>query len=255
MAILVLDRLTKQYGPDVTALDRVCLELEAGAFLSVVGPSGAGKTTLLRLIAGLDIASSGMIRIEDQDVTSRTAEQRGVAMVFQNTPLYPHMTVYQNMAFALRMAGAAKAEIRRRVQEAAQWLQIESLLKRKPGTLSAGQRQRVGIGKALVRRARLTLLDEPLSHVDAPLRKQLRQRIRQYQTEHRLSFVWVTHDQAEAVLLADRLCVLHEGRVQQIATPKEIFQSPANALVSEFFMIDLRPARAQTEPDNKENKQ
>ncbi len=245
MALLSLDQLTKQYGPDVTALNSVCLDLERGAFLSVLGPSGAGKTTLLRLIAGLDTVSSGTIRMAGQDVTSRPPEQRGVAMVFQSSPLYPHMTVYQNMAFALRMAGTPKPEIRRRVQDVAHWLQIESLFKRRPGTLSAGQRQRVGIGKALVRRARITLLDEPLSHVDAPLRKQLRQKIRQYQTEQGLTFVWVTHDQAEAVLLADRLCVLHEGSVQQIATPTEILRNPANALVSEFFMIDLGSTRTQ----------
>ena len=242
MAQLSIERLTKHYGPDVTALEQVCLDLERGAFLSVVGPSGSGKTTLLRLIAGLDSPSSGRIRIEDQDVTHLPPEQRDVAMVFQNTPLYPHMTVYQNMAFALKMAGAAKSEIQERIQHAAQWLRIDSLLKRRPGTLSAGQRQRVGIGKALVRRARLTLLDEPLSHVDAPLRKQLRQRIKQYQAEQGLSFVWVTHDQVEAVRMADCLCVLHEGCVQQFGPPTEILRSPANAVVSEFFMINLMPA-------------
>ena len=158
MAILILDRLTKHYSPDVTALEQVCLDLAAGALLSVVGPSGSGKTTLLRLIAGLDSVSSGSIRIGDQDVTHQPPEQRAVAMVFQNTPLYPHMTVCQNMAFALKMAGTAKSDIEQRVQQAAQWLQIDSLLKRRPGTLSAGQRQRVGIGKALVRQARITLL-------------------------------------------------------------------------------------------------
>ena len=246
MAQLSIERLTKHYSPDVTALDQVSLDLACGAFLCVLGPSGSGKTTLLRLIAGLDSASSGRIWMGDQDVTHQPPEQRDVAMVFQNTPLYPHMTVYQNMAFALKMAGAAKSEIQQRVQHAAQWLQIDSLLKRRPGTLSAGQRQRVGIGKALIRRARLTLLDEPLSHVDAPLRKQLRQSIRQYQTEHGLSFVWVTHDQVEAVHMADRVCVLHEGCVQQIAPPREILQSPANAVVSEFFMIDLMPAHVPT---------
>lgn len=239
MSLLVLDRVTKQYSPDVTALGGVSLALEAGSFLSVVGPSGAGKTTLLRLIAGLDSASTGTIRMAGLDVTHQPPEQRDVAMAFQNTPLYPHMTVYQNMAFALRMAGTAKSEIRQRVQQGAQWLQVSSLLKRKPASLSAGQRQRVGLGKALVRRARLTLLDEPLSQVDAPLRKQLRHRIKQYQTEQDLSFVWVTHDQTEAVLLADRLCILHAGSVQQIGTPAEILQRPANDFVSEFFMIDL----------------
>ena len=145
-------------------------------------------------------------------------------------------------AFALKMAGTSKLEIQQRIQDAAQWLQIDSLLKRRPGSLSAGQRQRVGIGKVLIRRARLTLLDEPLSHVDAPLRKQLRQRIKAYQIEQRLSFVWVTHDQVEAVHVADRVCVLHEGCVQQIGPPGEILQSPANAMVSEFFMIGLMPA-------------
>jgi multiple sugar transport system ATP-binding protein len=252
MAQLSIERLTKHYSPDVTALEQVCLDLEAGAFLCVLGPSGSGKTTLLRLIAGLDSVSSGSIRIGDQDVTHQPPEQRDVAMVFQNTPLYPHMTVHQNMAFALKMASVAKSEIQQRVQDAAQWLQIDSLLKRRPGSLSAGQRQRVGIGKALIRRARITLLDEPLSHVDAPLRRQLRQKIRQYQAEQGLSFVWVTHDQVEAVHMADRVCVLHEGCVQQIGPPREILQSPANAVVSEFFMIGLMPAHVPIQkPSNK----
>ena len=245
MTQLLLDGLTKQYGPDVTALEKVSLDLASGFLLSVVGPSGAGKTTLLRLIAGLETCSSGTIRIGGQDVTHEPPERRDVAMVFQHTPLYPHMTVAQNLGFALRMAGTAKREIHQRVREVTQWLQLDTLLKRKPATLSAGQRQRVGIGKALVRRARLTLLDEPLSHVDAPLRKRLRQRIKQFQTEQGLTVVWVTHDQHEAVFLADRLCVLNAGCVQQIGTPHEVLQSPANDFVSEFFMIDLRSAHTQ----------
>ncbi|MCF7973276.1 MAG: ABC transporter ATP-binding protein [Phycisphaerae bacterium] len=240
MTCLSLNRLTKEYTGQVMALKDVTLTLEAGAFMAVVGPSGSGKTTLLRLVAGLESVTSGRIEIEGQDVTAQPAHERGVAMVFQNSPLYPHMTVFQNMAFALKMARVSRAEIRHRVQETARGLHLETLLTRKPVTLSAGQRQRVGIGKALVRDARVTLFDEPLSHVDAPLRRELRDMILAWHKTRHRSCVWVTHDQAEAVYMGDRVCVLHEGVTQQVAAPREIFQTPANGFVSEFFMIDMK---------------
>jgi len=240
MSQLLLTKLTKQYPDQVTALKDVCLDLEAGEFVAVVGPSGSGKTTLLRLVAGLETATSGRIHILEKNVTEQPPHERGVAMVFQNSPLYPHMTVFQNMAFALKMSRVARATIRERVFEMARHLHLEGLVNRKPATLSAGQRQRVGIGKALVRDARVFLFDEPLSHVDAPQRRELRDMILACFKERHMTCLWVTHDQAEAVHMADRVCVLHEGVIQQIGSPQEIFRSPANQFVSEFFMLDLK---------------
>ena len=242
---LSLTDLTKEYAGQVMALKAVSLGLAPGDFVAVVGPSGSGKTTLLRLVAGLESVTSGQIRIQGEDITERPSHERGVSMVFQNSPLYPHMTVFQNMGFALKMAGLPKAEIRERVPEIAKRLHLEALLKRKPATLSAGQRQRVGIGKALVRDAQVTLFDEPLSHVDAPLRRELRDMILALHKERCMTCLWVTHDQAEAVHMADRVCVLHEGVVQQVASPREIFAAPANRFVSEFFMLDVK---AQMKP-------
>ncbi len=236
---LSLTGLTKQYPDQVTALKDVSLDVAAGECLAVVGPSGSGKTTLLRLVAGLESVTSGRIQIQGEDITERPAHERGVAMVFQSSPLYPHMTVFQNMAFALKMARVPRAAIGERVQQMAQCLHLEALLKRKPSTLSAGQRQRVGIGKALVRDAQVTLFDEPLSHVDAPLRKELRALILTWRKKRDATCVWVTHDQTEAVHMGDRVCVLHEGVVQQVASPGEILKTPANGFVSEFFMVDL----------------
>ncbi|MCP4453985.1 MAG: ABC transporter ATP-binding protein [Planctomycetes bacterium] len=243
MSPLSLTGLTKQYPDQVTALQGLSLDVAAGECLAVVGPSGSGKTTLLRLVAGLESVTSGRIQIQGRDVTGLLPHERGVAMVFQSSPLYPHMTVFQNMAFALKMARVPRAETRERVQQMALRLHLETVLKRKPATLSAGQRQRVGIGKALVRHARVTLFDEPLSHVDAPLRKELQGTILAWQAEHDATCVWVTHDQTEAMHMGDRVCVLHEGVVQQVASPREILKAPANGFVSEFFMIDLRGNR------------
>lgn len=237
---LSLTDLTKEYAGQVTALKDVSLDMEAGDFVAVVGPSGSGKTTLLRLVAGLESVTSGRIRIQGEDITQRPSHERGVAMVFQHSPLYPHMTVFQNMGFASKMARVPRAEIRGRVQDIAKRLHLEALLKRKPATLSAGQRQRVGIGKALVRDAQVTLFDEPLSHVDAPLRRELRDMILAWHTARSQTCLWVTHDQAEAVHMAGRVCVLHEGVVQQVASPREIFAAPANGFVSEFFMLGVK---------------
>ncbi len=240
---LSMTGLTKQYPDQVTALNDVSLDVAAGECLAVVGPSGSGKTTLLRLVAGLESVTSGRIQLQGQDVTGLLPHERGVAMVFQSSPLYPHMTVFQNMAFALKMARMPRAAIRERVHQMAQCLHLDALLKRKPSTLSTGQRQRVGIGKALVREAQVTLFDEPLSHMDAPLRKELRGMILTWQTQRDAACVWVTHDQTEAVHMGDRVCVLHEGVVQQVASPREILKAPANGFVSEFFMIDLKDNR------------
>lgn len=242
MSQLSLKELIKQYPGKVTALQDVDLEINPGEFLTVVGPSGSGKTTLLRLVAGLESVTSGRIKIKGHDMTEHAPHERGVAMVFQNSPLYPHMTVHQNLAFALNMARLSNTKIRERVQHIATLLHLETLLKRRPATLSAGQRQRVGIGKALVRDAAVTLFDEPLSHVDAPLRRELRDMILACHKARGMTSLWVTHDQAEAMLLADRVCVLHQGVVQQIASPGEILRTPANPFVSEFFMLDLKDA-------------
>jgi ABC-type sugar transport system ATPase subunit len=249
---LFLVNVTKEYTARVTALKGVSLDLEAGEFLAVVGPSGSGKTTLLRLVAGLESVTSGRIEIGGQDVTTQPPHGRGVAMVFQHTPLYPHMTVFQNMAFALKMAHVSREEIRHRVHETARDLHLEAFLTRKPATLSAGQRQRVGIGKALVRDARVTLFDEPLSHVDAPLRRELRDMILAWHKAGRRTCVWVTHDQAEAVHMGNRVCVLHDGVVQQVASPREIFQTPANGFVAEFFMLDLKDEKGMAHDISRE---
>lgn len=247
MAKLTLHQVTKNYNRDISALQKVCLELDEGTFMVVVGPSGSGKTTLLRLIAGLEKPTRGEILMDQYDITDWEPQRRNIAMVFQQSPLYPHLTVFHNIAFPMKMARVPKAEIKQKVPEVAQWLEIESLLKRKPSTLSAGQRQRVGIGKALVRPAQLYLFDEPLSHVDAPLRRGLRRMIKQYCRERHMTCLWVTHDQLEAIQLADRLCVLNKGRIQQIGTPTEVLRRPANTFVSEFFIADYLDKPGQSD--------
>ena len=238
MAGLTLHQVTKRYNRDITALQQVSLALDKGTVTVVVGPSGSGKTTLLRVVAGLENATEGEVLLGGHNITHWEPCRRNIAMVFQQSPLYPHLSVYHNIAFPLKMAREPKAKIRQSVQEVARWLGIDALLRRKPATLSAGQRQRVGIGKALVRQARLTLFDEPLSHVDAPLRSELRGKIKQYCRDRQLTCLWVTHDQLEAVQLADQLCVLNAGRIQQIGTPAEVLRHPANTFVSEFFITD-----------------
>jgi ABC-type sugar transport system ATPase subunit len=235
MAKLGLQQVSKVFGGAVCALDEVTLEVEDGETCVVVGPSGSGKTTLLRLVAGLDEPIAGRITIGDRCVNEVPPHRRDLAMVFQNYPLYPHMTVRQNLGFPLRMLKVPKAEISDRVAQIAAWLQIGDLLERRPEALSGGQRQRVALGKALIRRPAVLLLDEPLSSVDAQLRDLLRRQLRDILGEARTTCLYVTHDQAEAMALADRLCVIASGRVQQTGTAQDVYERPANRLVAGFF--------------------
>jgi multiple sugar transport system ATP-binding protein len=211
------------------------LAVAAGEFVCFVGPSGCGKSTLLRLIAGLDDVTTGEIRIGGERVDDRPPAQRGVAMVFQSYALYPHMTVYQNMAFGLRLAKTSRAAVRDRVTATARMLQIDGLLDRLPRQLSGGQRQRVAIGRALVRQPRVFLFDEPLSNLDAGLRQQMRVEIARLHAQIDATMIYVTHDQVEAMTLADRIVVLRDGRVEQVGEPLRLYHEPANRFVAGFI--------------------
>ncbi len=234
MTALELRRLCKAFG-ELRVVDEVDLQVEAGEFLVLVGPSGCGKSTLLRLIAGLEDADAGGIKIDGREVGGLEPWQRDVAMVFQNYALYPHMTVAKNVGFPLRIAKLEKAEAARRVREACELLGIEELMNRKPAQLSGGQQQRVALARALVRRPKLFLFDEPLSNVDAKLRAEMRAELARLHDRLNATMVYVTHDQVEAMTLGSRIAVLHQGRVQQIGTPLEVFEKPANAFVATFM--------------------
>jgi multiple sugar transport system ATP-binding protein len=236
MARVRLEDVRKRYGragPEVVR--GVTLEIADAAFVTLVGPSGCGKSTVLNLIAGLEEVTSGRILFDDDDVTARGPRERDIAMVFQSYALYPHKDVYGNLAFPLRMAGLERGEIDRRVREAAARLGIEGLLDRKPRDLSGGQRQRVALGRALVRKPRVFLLDEPLSNLDAALRVQMRAELKKLHADLGVTFVYVTHDQAEAMTLSDRVVVFNEGVVQQYAPPREVYDRPANVFVARFL--------------------
>jgi ABC-type sugar transport system ATPase subunit len=234
MSFLRLDNVVKRFG-DATVINGVSLSAERGEFVVFVGPSGCGKSTLLRMIAGLEDISDGDVAIDGKVVTHVEPAHRQVAMVFQSYALYPHMSVFENMAFGLKMVKTPAAEIDRRVREVARILQIEPLLERKPRQLSGGQRQRVAIGRALVRNPRLFLFDEPLSNLDAELRTQMRVEIARLHRDLGATMVYVTHDQIEAMTLADRIVVLRAGEVEQIGTPTELYDSPANIFVAGFI--------------------
>ena len=234
MSYLELDHLAKRFG-DVAVVHDMHLSAAAGEFVVLVGASGCGKSTTLRMIAGLESTSEGAIRIDGRDVTHATPASRDIAMVFQNYALYPHMTVAGNMGFALELAGVAKAAIDQRVQVAARVLGIEPLLGRKPKELSGGQRQRVAMGRAIVREPKVFLFDEPLSNLDAKLRGQVRIEIAQLQRRLGKTTVYVTHDQVEAMTLADRIVVMDRGIVQQMGSPDEIFNRPVNQFVAGFI--------------------
>ncbi|MBF6176230.1 ABC transporter ATP-binding protein [Nocardia blacklockiae] len=236
MATVTFDRATRLYpGAAKPAVDALELEIADGEFLVLVGPSGCGKSTSLRMLAGLEDVDGGRILIGDKDVTNAEPKERDIAMVFQNYALYPHMTVAENMGFALKMAKVAKAEKEQRVREAAKLLDLEQFLDRKPKQLSGGQRQRVAMGRAIVRQPQVFLMDEPLSNLDAKLRVQTRTQIAQLQRRLGTTTVYVTHDQVEAMTMGDRVAVLKDGLLQQCATPRDLYRDPANLFVAGFM--------------------
>jgi multiple sugar transport system ATP-binding protein len=245
MAELKLTDIKKSYGA-ATIIHGVDLAIADGEFVVFVGPSGCGKSTLLRIIAGLEQVSGGDIRIDGQSVTNVPASDRGLAMVFQSYALYPHMSVYKNMAFALENMSLSRAEIDQRVRRAAQMLQLTDYLDRKPKALSGGQRQRVAIGRAIVRDPKIFLFDEPLSNLDAELRVATRKELAALHGEIGGTMIYVTHDQVEAMTLADRIVVLRAGRIEQVGTPLEVYNHPANLFVAGFIgspRMNLLPAR------------
>ena len=236
MAQVTYEGATKLYpGSDVAAVESLDLAIEDGEFLVLVGPSGCGKSTSLRMLAGLEDVDYGAIKIGDRDVTSLAPKERDIAMVFQNYALYPHMTVAKNMGFALQIAGMDKAEVGRRVEEAAKILDLTDYLSRKPKALSGGQRQRVAMGRAIVRNPQVFLMDEPLSNLDAKLRVQTRTQISLLQRRLGTTTVYVTHDQVEAMTMGDRVAIMKAGVLQQCASPKELYENPVNAFVAGFI--------------------
>jgi multiple sugar transport system ATP-binding protein len=227
--------VTKVFEGGVKAVDDVSLEIADGEFMVLVGPSGCGKTTLLRMIAGLEQVSSGRVILGDDDVTDRSPRERDMAMVFQNYALYPHMTVGENLGFALKLRKISKAERARRVGDVAAKLGLEELLNRKPGELSGGQRQRVAMGRAMVREPKAFLMDEPLSNLDAKLRVSMRGELARLHDRLGVTTIYVTHDQIEAMTLGQRVAVLRDGRLQQVDTPQALFRRPANLFVAAFI--------------------
>lgn len=234
MARVVLENVTKRFGK-VVAVQRVNLEIADHEFIVLVGPSGCGKTTTLRMIAGLEDVTEGSIYIGDTLVNNLPPQARDIAMVFQNYALYPHLNVYQNMAFGLKLRRVERSEIDRRVKEAARMLGIEDLLDRKPAKLSGGQRQRVALGRAIVREAKVFLMDEPLSNLDAKLRVQMRAELAQLHHRLQNTTIYVTHDQTEAMTMGDRIVVMKDGVIQQVGAPLEIYNRPANMFVGGFI--------------------
>ena len=239
MARMALDGVTKNFrgadGQTVRAVARVTLAAEDGELVALVGPSGCGKTTLLRLIAGLETPDEGTVSLDGKAVNAVDPKERDVAMVFQSHALFPHMTEFENLAFGLKLRGVAKMEVTRRVGEMAELLGVVNCLKRKPAELSGGERQRVALGRALVRRPRGVLLDEPLSNLDAPLRRELRRELLRLHRELRLTTLLVTHDQAEALALGQRVAVMNRGVIEQTATPAELRAHPATPFVAQFL--------------------
>jgi multiple sugar transport system ATP-binding protein len=235
MAAIRFEEVSKVYPDGTRAVEELDLEIDEGEFMVFVGPSGCGKTTALRMVAGLEEISGGTIVIGDRVVNDVQPKDRDVAMVFQNYALYPHMTVSQNLAFGLKLHKLSKAEIGRRVREAAAALDLEEHLERKPRALSGGQRQRVALGRAIVREPLAFLMDEPLSNLDAALRAQTRAEILKLQRELRTTTIYVTHDQVEAMTMGDRIAVMRKGLLQQIGTPEEVYTRPANIFVATFI--------------------
>jgi multiple sugar transport system ATP-binding protein len=251
MSRIVLEAVSKQFPDGTTAVESVDLEVSDGELLVLVGPSGCGKTTALRMVAGLEEVSSGTIYIDGSPVNDVEPRHRDVAMVFQSYALYPHLSVYDNMAFSLKYRRVPRAEVKKRVDEAARILELDQLLERKPRQLSGGQRQRVAMGRAIVRQPRAFLMDEPLSNLDAKLRVQMRAEIAQLQRSLGTTTLYVTHDQTEAMTLGSRVAVMRQGVLQQIAPPQELYRQPANLFVAGFIgsppmnLIDARLERGE----------
>ena len=235
MADIVLEDVWKIFDDGTEAVRALDLSIADGEFIVLVGPSGCGKTTALRMIAGLETVSKGEVRIADRVVNDVPPKQRDIAMVFQNYALYPHMSVFDNMAFGLKLAKVPKDEIERRVREAASILDMENLLQRKPAALSGGQRQRVAMGRAIVRHPQAFLMDDPLSNLDAKLRVQMRSEISRLQDELGVTTIYVTHDQVEAMTMGDRVAVIRKGELQQIDAPETLYEEPANLFVAGFI--------------------
>jgi multiple sugar transport system ATP-binding protein len=252
MSSVELVGLSKRYEgarTDRAALQLLDLTIKSGEFVVLVGPSGCGKSTTLRIVAGLEEPTTGRVFIDSRDVTNVQPAQRDIAMVFQSYALYPHMSVFDNLAFALRMRKVPAADIRARVEAVARALEIEPYLDRKPKALSGGQRQRVAIGRAMVREPKVFLFDEPLSNLDAKLRGEMRREIARIHAHTRTTCVYVTHDQIEAMTLADRIVVLRDGMLQQVGTPMDIYDTPANRFVAGFFgtpAMNFLPARVDS---------
>jgi multiple sugar transport system ATP-binding protein len=250
MSAIILEGVSKRFG-DHLATDNIDLVIPDGQFTVFVGPSGCGKTTLLRLIAGLEDIDGGRLLIDDVDVARVSPAARGLAMVFQSYALYPHMSVRENLGFALKVKHAPASEIAVRVESVAKTLDLEKYLDRKPAALSGGQRQRVAIGRALVRQPKAFLFDEPLSNLDASLRTQMRFEIRRLQQELGITAVYVTHDQSEAMTMADQIVVFRDGRIEQVGSPLEIYRKPANLFVAGFIgsprmnFLSGQPARSR----------
>jgi multiple sugar transport system ATP-binding protein len=239
MANVTLHQLTKSYpekdGSEARVVKGIDLEVHDGEVLVLVGPSGCGKSTTLRMIAGLEVLSEGTIAIDGVVVNEVPPKERDIAMVFQNYALYPHMTVYENMAFGLKLRKVPSAEIDARVRETARLLGLDALLDRRPKALSGGQRQRVAVGRAIVRKPKVFLFDEPLSNLDAKMRVSMRAELSRLHARLRSTVIYVTHDQVEAMTMGDRICVMHDGEIQQVAAPLELYQRPANLFVAGFI--------------------
>jgi spermidine/putrescine transport system ATP-binding protein len=233
---LSLVALTKHFG-SVVAVDDINLDIPAGGFFSLLGPSGCGKTTTLRMIAGFEAPTSGQVLLDGQDIAGTPPSKRPVNTVFQSYALFPHLRVFDNVAFGLRRAGVAKADVKRRVGEVLDLVQLSSYASRKPGLLSGGQQQRVALARALVLQPAVLLLDEPLGALDAKLRRQLQVELKQLQTQVGITFVYVTHDQEEALTMSDRIAVINQGKVEQAASPQDLYEEPANAFVADFLGV------------------